>query len=363
MTVGRTTMTRRRAVGAVLAVLLTVASPATAQDVPADAGMLAYTRHGDIVVVAADGAGRSRETRGAAWDASPVWSPDGSRIAFIRCCSSVWRPGGSALMVADADGGGLQEISQDLRGRVHETSWSPDGRLLLYSDVIHKPDGTYRASIRVTNVEGTEFRRLTGYRSNNVGAQWSPDGSSILFMSDRSGDMELYLMSPDATWHHRLTDAEGEDWAAAWSPDGTRIAYVHESEEFGWSSHLVVLDVATGSTRQLTVGDVLDTAPTWHPDGRTLAFQRFGFEPEYDAALWTVEVDGGEPARLVTADGGAAWSPSGNTIAFVRGDDLWTIGADGKGQRQLTTTSLYEGNPSWRPGGLPAPLPDAVMAP
>ena len=338
-----------------MALLLAALLNAAATSAAAPGDLIAYTRHGDISVMTAEGDDKTRLTRGAAWDSSPLWSPDGTRMAFIRCCSSVWRRGASALMVMNADGTGLREVSRDLRGQVHDASWSPDGEFLLYSDVIRTPEWEYRASLRVTDADGN-YTRLTGYRHSNVGARWSPDGSKVLFLSDRSGDTDLYLMAPDGSWHDRLTNAAGADFWASWSPDGSQVAFMRESEEHGWSQHLYVVDVATGAEHRLTEGNVLDSAPAWRPDGLAVAFERWAFEPDFDAAIWLIDVRSRDKVRLAEAEGSPAWSPRGDQLLFGRRGDIWVIDADGAADRPLTTDLLYEGSPAWRPPAAAPPV-------
>ena len=93
-------------------------------------GLIAFVRAGDIFVVRADGSGLRRLTRGAAVDSVPAWSPDGSRLAFVRQLGQDPRH----LYVMAADGRGLTSISQQSGGvSASRPAWSPDSRFVYYA--------------------------------------------------------------------------------------------------------------------------------------------------------------------------------------------------------------------------------------
>lgn len=305
---------------------------------------IVYHRLGDIFTMAPDGSDKVQLTAGAPYDADPVWSPDRSKIAFIRCCS-IRRPGHSALIVMDADGTDRRELSENLRGEVFEAEWAPDGSALVYSDVITERD-RYRASLRVVSVDGASTRSLTGYRASNVGGTWSPDGR-IVFMSDRDGDTELWLWSPDGTAPVRLTDDPATDFFPQWSPDGSKIAWVRSSEEYGFSSHLYVMNADGTDQVRLTEGNQLDEVPRWSPDGTKIAFIRWQFEPEFEIGLWLMNADGTNAIRVTAADGWPAWSPDGGAIAYQRAGDIFSIVPGEASPVRLTTQRLYEDQPDW----------------
>jgi Tol biopolymer transport system component len=93
-------------------------------------GLIAFVRAGDIFVVRPDGRGQRRLTRGEAVDSVPAWSPDGSKLAFVR------QPGQDPrhVYVVSANGSGLAAISQQSGGvSASRPAWSPDGRSLYYA--------------------------------------------------------------------------------------------------------------------------------------------------------------------------------------------------------------------------------------
>ncbi|GAA0829640.1 TolB family protein [Streptosporangium amethystogenes subsp. fukuiense] len=139
-----------------------------------------------------------------------------------------------------------------------------------------------RSELRLA-APGVEPRRLTG-GPRDSSPRWSPDGGSPAFLRPVEGRPQLHLLPMDGG-EPRVLTAAGPGGPAVWSPDGTRIAYgapcgdpdrnapvVTDSLEYkaggvgllrGLTTHLFVVDVATGETRRLTTGDFHAGEPSW----------------------------------------------------------------------------------------------------
>jgi len=122
----------------------------------------------------------------------------------------------------------------------------------------------------------------------------SPD---IAFVSSRDGEYAIFTMSADGKGEQRLTPREGEApegesvfWQIdpAWSPDATKIAFV--SARTG-EAHVYVMSADGTGTSQLTSGKASDTHPTWSPDGSSMAFARSG-------DIYVMKADGSDPERI-----------------------------------------------------------------
>ncbi|MGV9779464.1 S9 family peptidase [Streptosporangium sp. NPDC003464] len=172
---------------------------------------------------------------------------------------------------------------------------------------------------------GTEPRRLTGGPHDSC-PRWSPEGRELAFLRPVDGKPQIHLLPMDGGEPRVLTTASLGVGAAVWSPDGSRIAYAAPSGDLdphapvvadrldykadgagllrGLTTHLFVLEVATGETRQITSGDFHTGEPSWSPDGRRLAFTT-SMEPDRDlvvsGAAYSVDTSGGEPERLTDA--------------------------------------------------------------
>lgn len=155
------------------------------------------------------------------------------------------------------------------------SAWSPDGsRLLIYRQYSIDSD------ILVIDDNGANERNLTNISSlgtsswNNFSdAPWSPDGTQIVFSSNRSGNYELYLMDVESTRIERLTFDETSDYAPTWSPDGNQIAFVSQGTDLAGEIMVMSLDDHRPlEARAIASHEAHDTDPNWSPDGSKLIF-------------------------------------------------------------------------------------------
>lgn len=158
-------------------------------------------------------------------DVAPAWSPDGSEIVFARVASSAGsEQPRTSLHVVAAEGGAVRDLGQE----GSEPAWSPDGKSIAfvsYRDLFGRTcfhECSTSGEIYVLDVETGETRRLASSEAHDGSPTWSPDGSSIAFVSDRSNRQEhayeIYVMSPSGDDVRRLTRNEVWDLAPAWRP-------------------------------------------------------------------------------------------------------------------------------------------------
>lgn len=172
-----------------------------------DGAKVAFSRGIEIYVMNADGSapvpvvspGSPADLRSAS---RPAWSPDGSRLAFT--CE--WE-GGTDICLVSADGTGFVRLMRDGWGEL-SPAWSPDGTLIAFAT--YQGDLTGDSQIAVMRPDGSEINLLV------AGAEpaWSRDGSKIVF--SRPSPAGLYTINPDGSGLIRLT--EGPDRAPAWRP-------------------------------------------------------------------------------------------------------------------------------------------------
>jgi Tol biopolymer transport system component len=233
-------------------------------------------------------------------DSHPAWSPNHTRIAFIR----VSRNGLSyTLWTMLANGGGQKQLTHGT-AVAEEPAWSPDGRTIVFRGSVN---GGRTFDLFTIAAAGGAAKNITRNPAG-VGAlnpDWSPNGKLIVFqrMTSNSGaGTGLYTIRPDGTGLARLT-VGGMD--PAWSPSGKRIAAVFPDPVSGGQLEIYTVNAnGSGRTRLTSGGE--STAP--------------------------------------------AWSPSGSQIAFVRGTQITLVGATGGPVKQVTRPLpglAFVDTPSW----------------
>lgn len=205
-----------------------------------------------IYVMNADGSDITALTDEDTDNYSPTWSPDGEQIAFVS-----ERDGDPEIFVMDADGGNQQALT-DNDVRDLEPAWSPDGERILYYATT--TDGMQ--DIFAMNADGSNSRRLTSSPANDYSGAWSPDGEQIIFVSERNGDPELYLMDADGTSQVVLTANSVVDKDPSWSPDGQNVVF---STNRDGNYELYILNIESQEAERLTDTDEQELDPAWQP--------------------------------------------------------------------------------------------------
>jgi flagellar hook assembly protein FlgD len=177
---------------------------------------------------------------------------------------------------------------------------------------------------------------------------WSSDGTMISFMSERSGNEDIWVMESDDYAELRgtalqVTMSEANDHHPAWSPTDNRIAFVSDRDGI---EHIYLINSNGTGLTQLTSGDEDDSHPTWSPDGLKIAFSRNG-------EIWTINADGTNETQ-VTIDSvewnlDPVWSPGGEKIAFTQSlymDQVAVMNADGSSLETLTASGA-DFLPAW----------------
>ena len=316
-------------------------------------GQLAYGRDGDIWVGDLRSGATELLVGGPAYERGPVWSPDGSRLAFLR---------GERLFAVDADGGGLVQLTPDLLLDLGVIRWSPDGRLIA---VEHTIDGV--SGVSIIRTDGGGVQRL------DIGIEASfpdwrpPDGRELLLRSVASGVPDLYIVDPDGSGLRSLglasprLDGGGTDLlGSSWSPDGRQILY--GGLEFKdpvsgvnrYRTHIVNAD-GTGDRLIEAPPDRSDVWPVWSPDGRFIHFERVAGDylgPDAEVWLAIARADGTGLVEIgeVSEPSGieAIWSPDGTRLLahYATGGGTFEIDpVEGTAQVLAWTTS---GDLSWQ---------------
>jgi Tol biopolymer transport system component len=282
----------------------------------------------DLYVMNGDGSNLVQLTHGMEAGVPPVWSPDGTRIAFACCIPSFDR-----IYVVGLDGTAPAQVAET-PGEVGTPAWSPDSTRIAYCSFDER-------RIFVVDADGSGRHKVI---SKGTDPSWSPDGSRLAFLSDRDGDLEVITAAVDGTDERQLTHNRAPDYEPAWSPDGTRILFVSERDG---DSEIYVMRPDGSRQTNLSRSGVPDDFPAWSPDGTMVAYVSYenGADPHTigagNAEIYVVNVDGSGRRNLLMDpawDGDPAWLPDGTHLAFTRRTghgQLYVAGVSRHGVYQL----------------------------
>ena len=310
---------------------------------PGGNGRIAFGSADGIYSVDPEGGTPTRLTGGSRH--SPVWSPDGSSIAFVREVPER----GTAVYVMNEDGTSKRRITR-FQKWIDYAIWSPTGETLFYVQSRVTEGEPDQAVIKRINVSGSGGRRLTEWGERAYSPAVSPDGAKVAYVSNGDGDYEVMVVDVDGSNNTKLTSNSVYDGEPAWSQDGTRIAVrraiAKGRRETG--AQIVSIDVTGSGEIELTDGSRWDVWHSWAPNDSSILFVGESREGNaYRSDLFTVAADGSAEVRLTDtpeAEMVPVWSPDGTKIAYnVHPADepltyIYVIDADGTGAKQVPGT-------------------------
>jgi hypothetical protein len=261
------------------------------------------------------------------------------------------------ISTVNLDGSDRRDLT--FEGNARHPVWSPDGTKIAFTH-FNTATANQDSDIFVMDADGNNQKRLTNAQHADA-ATWSPDGSRIAFHGITMGLLGrnlLYIMDADGTNQRIICSLGNGSWSLAWSPDGSKLA------ASGTFDSVFLVNVDDGNMTRITEppgGGPYDTYPAWSPDGSKIAFTRWtdcDFNDCYTPRLWVVSADGSNPQMLNDYFPGyePAWSPDGAKIVCAADGDLFEINTDGNGITDITNTpGNLESAPSWQALPLVAP--------
>ncbi|MCM1349181.1 MAG: S41 family peptidase [Firmicutes bacterium] len=329
-----------------------------------DGTEIAFTYQGDIYKVNAAGGAAQRLTTLPSYESTPVWSPDGSKIAFASD-----RNGGKDVYIMDRNGGTPMRLTFNSANETPE-GFTPDGEFVLFSAAIQDP----ATSVLFPSGRLTELYKVPvgGGRTTQVVAtpaltpSFLPDGESFLYedvkgMEDAlrkhhtsSVTRDIWLFDAPTGKHTNLTLREGEDRNPVLSQDGQTVYFLSERNAEPMNVYSFDLKTPAAVTK-------LTSMPT-HPvrflsQGKNglMAFgyngeiytMRPGENPEKVNILINTDRDE-SPLRLRVSSGSeAAISPDGKQLAFISRGEVFVTDAEYSSTKQVTHTPEGESDLIW----------------
>lgn len=239
-----------------------------------------------------------RLTNNPGWDWNPQWIPGLKAILYYSNDTAR----NFSIRVMNVTGKPLAYEVEDM----DEYILSPDGQKVLYTQEV----GEHRHIAILRHIDGSR-ETIVQDSSYNGRPVWSPDSRKFSFLSDRSGNTELYLYDLESEEIKALTKSEKREKYCSWHPDGKRIFYTYHYSDERDKEHndIFSVDINSGEIRQIT-----------------------------DDLKFYQEI---------------AVSPRGDKIAFHGRrdgkDHIFIMDIDGKNERQLTQADAYHGEPAWIP--------------
>src|SRR3989304_5956605 len=335
-----------------------------------------------------DGKNRRQLTSGTVQDFAPRFTPDGKSVFFV----SNRRNGRWDIWSVNTDGSSLNRITETegntgLWERSHYPFPTPDGKGMVF--IIYKKS---HGSVWYKDMESGNIRRITSGGFGDDFPMVSPDGKEIIFKSTRQGNGDIWSIDSSGKNYRRLTFEDYPEFYPAWSPDGTKVSYVTHK---GGIFDVWLMDRDGRNKKKLTkylskgawglrfdYNDLTEAGyyhVSWHPDGTKLALTTW--EPDKKESYLTMLDFGKDISKVVEElpeeketlpeytligekdltgggdwdDFGPSFSPDGKTIIFAsnrKGNwNIWSIGIDGIGLKQLTNGDDDDLAPVYSPDG------------
>lgn len=315
-------------------------------------------------------------------DRDPVFSPDGKALAFSRHSRYLVSDIYVLPLTTDFAAAGDPRRLTSLGGITSGPAWTPDGREITFSSNqggtqalwktsasgSRKPErlaafgenGTFpviashaRRLVYVKNRVDVniwklplDIRRQAGapvrliYSSRQDGnPDISPDGTRVVFQSDRSGPLEIWSTDASGNEAVALTSfGTGHTGTPRWSPDGKQVAF--DSNVSGLFQ-IYVMPVEGGRPRQLTTGGLLNAIPSWSRDGKWIYFS--SLRETGSARIWKVPSGGGVPIQVTQAEGSVSRESADGTLLFYLNEasrELWEIPVSGGEEKRVLDSVL-----------------------
>lgn len=267
-------------------------------------------RNSDLWMVSWDGKESIQLTHTPDGESQPRWSPDGKYLSFVSSRNGLTS---SQIWVMDRRGGEAKQLTDLKKGDLTDYAWSPDGKKILLS-IRNAADTSKSKTPKPIVIDRFQFKRdVEGYITKKT--------------------THLYLYDVATKKIDTLTKGDYDEVSPRWSPDGSQIAFVSNrtaDPDRNSNSDIWVIDAKPNAQmKQITTWTGRDSSPEWSPDGKQIAYIRSTSSENYimydQSILCVVSKDGGEPKLLSkTLDrpvGSPRWTKDGSGLMAIVTDD------------------------------------------
>ena len=339
-------------------------------------GLSSEGRSAGIQLLSLDGTNLRLVTQpdpvGNSYDSNPRFSPDGGSLGFLRNRNEFE----ADIFVVNLRNNEIRQITRD-RKRIQDGSlyWDADGKSIFFVSTrngnwglsVAGLDGSKpRPSLRQVEFPRTSFNlthKAIGYSLNHKhnllaftreleddrieiheagrqdksclinstrsdsAPQFSPDGSNLLFTSDRSGSRELWITNTNCTELRQLTNlATGSVNNPRWSPSGMQVAFDHQNGE---TSDIYVIGIDGANLQKVSPRVGNSSMPFWSHNGEWIYFTSNQAGPNLLSQIWKINPSSGTAMQVTRLDQAEKWRPQassdGTTLYYIRNNRLWKM--------------------------------------
>lgn len=244
--------------------------------------------HREIWAMDYDGSRPEQITNYKNLSLTPAVSPDGTRVAFTS-----YFTGTPQIIVHSLETGRRLTFYNQIASLNTTPSFTPDGKRIAFAS-----SASGRSQIYMAALDGRNLRRISYSRSIDVDPAVNPrTGTQIAFVSGRGGVPQVYLMDDQGANVRRLSGGDGDAVQPSWDPLGQNVAFAWTRGFEPGNYNIFVMNVATEELVQLTHGAGRNEHPTWSPSGTHITFTS---NRSNGTQIWTMRADGRQLRKLTT---------------------------------------------------------------
>jgi Tol biopolymer transport system component len=283
-------------------------------------------------------------------------------IAFTRLVSD---GGGDReqIFTMNLNGSELANFSDNLYSE-YDPVWSPDGTRIAFTST--RSGGTPHIFVRdLSDPDPNNAIQVTSGASSDYAPAWSPDSQKIAFTSERDGNKEIYIAQADGSTINnptQVTNNPADDFDPDWSINSNYIVFISTRND---SQNIYIANLERGFITNITDNSSNYYAPRWSPDGQRIAFAAdllTGGDPQLD--IYVMSSDGQSVISLNTNGQGIQgldWSPDGRQIVFDSSHEgnsqIYVVNVNGSSMVRVTNDTEDNYDPAWAPGQGSVPTP------